>query len=61
MVKNMSMTLVNILLGLYAIFCGSLIVSMIQSIGYSRKTAKRDAERDARDKEYHEKRMQEYK
>ena len=57
----MSMTLVNILLGLYAIFCGSLIVSMIQSIVYSRKSAKRDAERDARDKEYHEKRMQEYK
>ena len=57
----MSMTLVNILLGLYAIFSGALIVSMVQSIIYSHKSGKRDAERDARDKEYHEKRMQEYK
>jgi hypothetical protein len=61
MVENMSITLVNILLGLYAVFSVSLIVSMVQSIVYCRKSAKRDAERDARDKEYHEKRMQEYK
>jgi hypothetical protein len=34
---------------------------MIQSIRNDRKSAKRDAEREARDKEYHEKRMRDFK
>jgi hypothetical protein len=34
---------------------------MMQSIRNDRKRAKSDAEREARDKEYHEKRMRDFK
>lgn len=57
----MTTILVNILLGLFSALCVTLLLSMIQSIRYDRKSAKRDVEREARDKEYHEKRMRDFK
>ena len=57
----MTTILVNILLGLYSVLCVTFLVSMVQSIGSDRKRAKRDEEREARDKEYHEKRMRDFK
>lgn len=57
----MTTILLNILLGLYSALCVTLLISMIQSIRGDRKRAKRDEERDARDKEYHEKRMRDFK
>ncbi len=57
----MTTILVNILLGLYSVLCVTFLISMIQSIRNDRKSAKRDAEREARDKEYHEKRMRDFK
>lgn len=51
---------INILLGLYSALCVIFLISMFQSIGIDRKRAKRDEEREARDKEYHEKRMREF-
>lgn len=57
----MTTILVNILLALYSVLCVTFLVSMIQSIRNDRKSTKRDAEREARDKEYHEKRMRDFK
>ena len=57
----MTTILVNILLGLYSVLCVTFLISMIQSIRADRKRAKRDAEKEARDKEYHEKRMRDFK
>lgn len=57
----MTTILVNILLGLFSVLCVTLLISMIQSIRNDRKSAKRDVEREARDKEYHEKRMRDFK
>ena len=57
----MTTVLVNTLLGLYSILCVAFLISMIQSIRGDRKRTKRDEERDARDKEYHEKRMRDFK
>ena len=57
----MTTILVNILLGLYSVLCVTFLISMIQSIRNDRKSAKRDAEREARDKEYHENRMRDFK
>lgn len=57
----MTTILVNILLGLYSVLCVTFLISMIQSIRNDRKSAKRDVEREARDKEYHEKRMRDFK
>lgn len=57
----MTTILVNILLGLYSVLCVAFLISMIQSIRNDRKNVKRDAEREARDKEYHEKRMRDFK
>ncbi len=57
----MTTILLNILLGLYSALCVTFLVSMVQSIGSDRKRAKRDEEREARDKEYHEKRMRDFK
>ncbi len=57
----MTTILVNILLGLYSVLCITFLISMIQSIRNDRKSAKRDAEREARDQEYHEKRMRDFK
>lgn len=51
---------INILLGLYSALCVTFLISMIQSIRGDRRRAKRDEEREARDKEYHEKRMREF-
>ena len=57
----MTTILLNILLGLYSALCVTFLVSLVQSIGSDRKRARRDEEREARDKEYHEKRMQDLK
>jgi MFS superfamily sulfate permease-like transporter len=57
----MTTILLNILLGLYSALCVTFLISMIQSIRSDRKRAKRDEEREARDKEYHEKRMRDFK
>ena len=59
--KPMTTILLNILLGLYSALCVTFLISMIQSIRGDRKRAKRDEEREARDKEYHEKRMRDFK
>ena len=57
----MTTILLNILLGLYSALCVTFLISMIQSIRNDRKRAKRDEEREARDREYHEKRMRDFK
>ncbi len=57
----MTTILVNILLGLYSVLCVTFLVSMLQSIRNDHKRVKSDAEREARDKEYHEKRMRDFK
>ena len=57
----MTTILVNILLGLYSVLCVTFLISMLQSIGSDHKRARRDEEREARDKEYHEKRMRDFK
>jgi len=57
----MTTILLNILLGLYSALCVTFLVSMVQSIRSDRKRAKRDEERESRDKEYHEKRMRDFK
>ena len=57
----MTTILLNILLGLYSALCVTFLFSMVQSIGSDRKRARRDEEREARDKEYHEKRMRDFK
>jgi MFS superfamily sulfate permease-like transporter len=57
----MTTILLNILLGLYSALCVTFLISMVHSIRSDRKRAKRDEEREARDKEYHEKRMRDFK
>lgn len=57
----MTTILVNILLALYSVLCVTFLISMIQSIRGDRKRAKRDEERETHDKEYHEKRMRDFK
>ena len=57
----MTTILLNILLGLYSALCVTFLISMIQSIRNDRKRSRLDAEREARDKEYHEKRMRDFK
>lgn len=57
----MTTILLNILLGLYSVLCVTFLISMIQSIFGDRKRTKRDEEREARDREYHEKRMRDFK
>ena len=57
----MTAILVNILLGLYSALCVTFLILMIQSIQNDRKSVRRDEEREARDKEYHEKRMRDFK
>jgi hypothetical protein len=52
---------VYIFLGLYSALGVTFLISMIQSILGDRKRAKRDEEREARDREYHEKRMCDFK
>lgn len=59
--KPMTTILLNILLGLYSILCVALLISMIQSIKSEHKRSIRDKERESRDKEYHEKRMMDFK
>jgi hypothetical protein len=57
----MTTMLVNILLGLYSVLSVTFLISMTQSILADLKRARRDEEREARDKEYHEKRMRDFK
>lgn len=52
---------VYIFLGLYSALGVTFLISMIQSILSDRKRAKRDEEREARDREYHEMRMRGFK
>lgn len=51
---------VYIFLGLYSALGVTFLISMIQSIGSDHKRAKREEEREAREKEYHEKRMRDF-
>lgn len=53
--------LVNFLLGVWSCVSITFLVSMIQNIVESRRQAKRDRDREARDIEYHEARMKEFK
>lgn len=57
----MTTILVNILFGLFSLLCVTLLITMILNVYDDRKRSKRDEEREARDKEYHEKRMQDLK
>ena len=57
----MTTILVNILLGLYCVLCVTFLIFMIQNILDDKKSAKRNVEREARDREYHEKRMRDFK
>lgn len=52
---------VYIFLGLYSALGVTFLISMIQSILGDHKRAKRDEEREVRDREYHEKRMRDFK
>ena len=57
----MTTILVNILFGLFSLLCVTLLITMILNVYDDRKRSKRDEEREVRDKEYHEKRMQDLK
>ena len=56
-IQNIIMT---IILAVCAVGSIALVVCLIQSIVHWRKNEKREEERAARDKEYHEKRMNEH-
>jgi len=56
----MTTILVNILLAMCSALDVAILVGVIQTIIRDHKSEKRDAERDARDKEYHELRMKEF-
>ena len=60
-VSALTETLVNILLGIWSCVSIGFLISMIQNIVESRRQAKRDRDREARDIEYHEARMKEFK
>ena len=60
-VSALTETLVNILLGIWSCVSIGFLISMIQNIVESRRQAKRDRDREARDIEYHEARMNEFK
>lgn len=51
--------IITILLGIWAVISIILVVSLLQTIIRDRKQEQREAEKAARDKEYHEKRMSE--
>lgn len=57
----MTTILLNILFGLFSLLCVTLLITMVLNVYDDRKRAKRDEEREARDKEYHEKRMKDFK
>lgn len=59
-VSALTETLVNILLGIWSCVSIGFLISMVQNIVESRRQAKRDRDREARDIEYHEARMKEY-
>lgn len=54
----MTTILGNILLGLFCAMTFVMLISMVQTIWYDHKRSRYDAERDARDQEYHLKRME---
>lgn len=60
-VSALTETLVNILLGIWSCVSIGFLISMVQNIVESRRQAKRDRDREARDIEYHEARMKEFK
>lgn len=51
--------IITFLLGIWAFVSIALVVSLIQTIIRDHKQEQREAEKAARDKEYHEKRMHE--
>jgi len=60
-VSALTETLVNILLGIWSCVSIGFLISIVQNIVESRRQAKRDRDREARDIEYHEARMKEFK
>jgi predicted Holliday junction resolvase-like endonuclease len=57
----MTIIMLNLLLVLCLVLCITFLIAMIQSIRDDSRRAKRYIEREARDKEYHEKRMRKFK
>lgn len=57
----MTIIMLNLLLFLSLVLCITFLIAMIQTIRDDSRRAKRYIEREARDKEYHEKRMREFK
>lgn len=53
--------LVIVLLVVWSCISISFLITSIQSLLYDRRREKREAERDKRELEYHEKRMNDYK
>lgn len=60
-VSALTELLVNILLGCFSLMCLTMVVNFIQSIVNDHRREKREVEREARDLEYHNKRMNELK
>lgn len=53
--------LVIVLLAVWSCISISFLITLIQSLLYDRRREKREIEKDKRDLEYHEKRMNDYK
>jgi hypothetical protein len=60
-VSALTELLVNILLGCFSLMCLTMVVNFVQSIINDHKLKKREVEREARELEYHNKRMNELK
>lgn len=60
-VSTLTELLVNILLGCFSLMCLTMVVNLVQSIINDHKREKREIEREARELEYHNKRMNELK
>lgn len=60
-VSALTELLVNILLGCFSLMCLTMVVNFVQSIINDHKLKKREVEREARELEYHNKRMNEIK
>lgn len=53
--------LVIVLLAVWSCFSISILITSIQNLLYDRRREKREVEKDKRDLEYHEKRMNDFK
>ena len=60
-VSALTELLVNILLGCFSLMCLTMVVNFVQSIINDHKREKREVEREARELQYHYKRMNELK